>query len=255
MSKIKHYDSTLKKWVVDGASNASNIELSNAGYVDDKGNSISVDEGFTKVYNKLMKHENNLAWVYLNGAKGGGGGSGSSDSYTLTVKEGNTVYTTNNSATLTLTISGGTTAKRFTVALYNYATNKLVTTYSIVSKKEQTITITDISATTKYAIQAYDSSQNTTDTVYVTIVAGAISLKLTSAPSNVMYIGASTALNAIFTVVNNIGQSATTFVMTCSVGSTAVELIRNNTITESTRQLSYNIRDLISNNSTLAPLV
>ena len=92
MSKIKHYDSTLKKWVVDGASNASNIELSNAGYVDDKGNSISVDEGFTKVYNKLMKHENNLAWVYLNGAKGGGGGSGSSDSYTLTVKEGNTVY-------------------------------------------------------------------------------------------------------------------------------------------------------------------
>jgi hypothetical protein len=253
MSKIKHYDTTSKTWVIDGASNADNIELSNPGFVNELGNSISVDSGFTKVDNRLTKLEHNLAWVYLNGAKGGGGsGGGTTTTYTLTVSNGSTVYTTSNSVDLTVMISGGSSSKTFTVALYNYDTNKLLKTYSVVSKKEQTITVTDISGTTKYMLQAYDSSNNTTDAVYVTIVAGAISLKLTTAPSNVMYIGSSTAINAIFTLTNNIGQDASTFILTCTVGTTTVELVNDKTITETSRQLSYNIRSLIANNDTLS---
>jgi hypothetical protein len=43
MSKIKHWDERTQQWVIDGASNAANIELSNPGYVDGNGESISVD--------------------------------------------------------------------------------------------------------------------------------------------------------------------------------------------------------------------
>jgi len=43
MSKIKHWDEQTQQWVIDGASNAANIELSNPGYVDENGESISVD--------------------------------------------------------------------------------------------------------------------------------------------------------------------------------------------------------------------
>ena len=59
--KIKHYDHDLEKWVIDGASNASNIELTNPAYTDADNKSISTDQGFTKIANKLQKIEDNLA--------------------------------------------------------------------------------------------------------------------------------------------------------------------------------------------------
>ena len=252
MSKIRHYDQASKTWIIDGASDANNIELVNPGFVNESGDSISVNGGLTKVDNRLTKLEHNLAWVYINGAKGGSGTGGDTNTYTLTVKEGNTIYTTSNSVNLTVTVSGGVATKNFTVAVYNYATNKLVSTTSILSKKEQQITISGVSGTTKYMLQAYDNSGNTTDAIYVTIVSGAISLKLTTVPSSIMYIGSSSAINAVYTLSNNIQQGAATFVLTCTVGSNTVELVRDSTITESSRQLSYNIRSLIAGNEILS---
>lgn len=253
MSKIKHYDTTSKAWIIDAASNAGNIELTNPGFINESGESVSVNHGFTKLDDRLFTLEHNLAWVYLNGAKGGGsGGSGSDTTYTLTVAEGSTVYTTSGSATLTITVSGGYAAKNFTVALYNYDTNKLISTSTTVSKKAQKLTIANITGTVKYMLQAYDSAGNTTDAVYVTIISGAISLKLTTAPSNIMYIGSSTAINAMYTLTNNIQQGTATFVLNCTVGSDTIELVNDTAITESSRQLSYNIRKLISDNETLS---
>ena len=72
--KNKHYDYDLQKWVIDGASNASDLELSNPGFLDSDGKSVSIDQGMTKVHNRLTKVEQNLAWIYQNGAKGGSGG-------------------------------------------------------------------------------------------------------------------------------------------------------------------------------------
>ena len=43
MSKTKYWDEQTQQWVITGASNALNIELSNPGYLDENGESISVD--------------------------------------------------------------------------------------------------------------------------------------------------------------------------------------------------------------------
>ena len=37
MSKIRHWDEATQSWVIDSASNAMNIELSNPGYTDQNG--------------------------------------------------------------------------------------------------------------------------------------------------------------------------------------------------------------------------
>ena len=98
MSKIKYWDEASQSWVIGGASNASNLELSNPGFIDEEGRPITIDRGFTKLDNRVKKIESNLAWVYLNGAKGGGGGTGGGTdaSYTIVVAEGSTVYTSTN---------------------------------------------------------------------------------------------------------------------------------------------------------------
>ena len=105
--KLKHWDEASQSWVIDAASNASNLELSNPGFVDEVGNSVSIDHGFTKVYNRLTKLEQNLAWVYINGAVGGGtGGGGTGDvTYTISVTEGATVYTATDFASLNVLIN------------------------------------------------------------------------------------------------------------------------------------------------------
>ena len=109
--------------MIDGASNASNLELTNGYYVDENGNSISVDQGFTKIGNRIRKLEENLAWVYLNGAKGGGtGGTGGETSYTISITEGTTVYTSTGSVTLNVMINSGTTVKAFTISAKNVDT-------------------------------------------------------------------------------------------------------------------------------------
>jgi len=43
MSKIKYWDEQTQSWVIAGASNAANIELTNPAYLDENGDSISVD--------------------------------------------------------------------------------------------------------------------------------------------------------------------------------------------------------------------
>ena len=126
--KIKHWDEQSQQWIIDGASNAANIELSNPGYLDENGESISVDQGFTKLDNRLNKIERNIAWIYQNGAKGGGGGGGGgggtseSTEYTIVVEEGNRVYTAGTSVTIHLTINGGSLRKIFQVEITNAST-------------------------------------------------------------------------------------------------------------------------------------
>ena len=48
MSKIKHWDEASQSWVIDAASNASNLELSNPGFIDEEGKPISIDTGLLK---------------------------------------------------------------------------------------------------------------------------------------------------------------------------------------------------------------
>ena len=114
MSKIKYWDEQTQSWVIAGASNAANIELTNPAYLDENGDSISVDQGFTKVVNRITKVEKNLAWIYQNGAIGGGGGGGGgtdSTAYSILVAEGSRVYTATTSIDLHITIQGGSLKK------------------------------------------------------------------------------------------------------------------------------------------------
>ena len=236
MSKIKHYDSTTKTWVIDGASSADNIELINSEFVDDLGNSISVKNGFTKVGNRLTKLEQNLAWVYLNGAKGGGGGTSTSDTYTLTIAEGSKVYTTSGSVTLTVLVSGGTATKTCSIAFVDSGTSTTLKTVTAKTKTNQTITLTGITSTTTLQVQATIGT-SITDAVYIKVISGALALKLTSLSNTITYIGNSTKLLASFALTNTSGNDAT-FTLSCE-NITLVNTTYSNSAT-----ITQNIRDL-----------
>ena len=51
----------MGRWVIDGASNANDIELTNPSFLDEDGAPISTNHGFTKVANDLKRLEDNLA--------------------------------------------------------------------------------------------------------------------------------------------------------------------------------------------------
>ena len=173
--KSKHWDEASQSWVIHGASNASNLELSNPGYVDEIGSSVSVDEGFTKIYNKMSKLERNLAWIYVNGAKGGGGsGGGETTEYTITVSEGSTVYTTSSNVTLNILINSGGIKKSFTVVAKNLRTNQIIGTWKRYSMAQTSIDLTGITETTDIELSAYDVTNQYATPVYVKIVSGAI---------------------------------------------------------------------------------
>ena len=73
----------------------------------------------------MSKLERNLAWIYVNGAKGGGGsGGGETTEYTITVSEGSTVYTTTPNVTLNILIKSGGVKKSFTVVAKKKSQNQ-----------------------------------------------------------------------------------------------------------------------------------
>lgn len=189
MSKIKHWDEQAQQWVIDGASNALNIELSNPGYLDENGESISVDQGFTKVDNRMSKLERNMAWIYQHGAKGGGGGGGGTideTSYTINIEEGNRIYTSGNSVTVHITITGGSSKKTFQVVIQDtYGNTK--GTYVITSLTQTEITINNLTdATNRLTINA-NSGQNYANPYSLTVIAGAIKLTQATIPSGTIY--------------------------------------------------------------------
>ena len=251
--KIKHWDEASQSWVIDGASNAANLELSNPGYVDAEGNSVSIDHGFTKVDNRLTKLEQNLAWIYLNGAKGGegGGGGGTDVTFTLTVAEGSTVYTATSSTTLNVTINSGTVKKSFTLTAKNLSTNAIIGTWKIYSLTRTPITLTGLSGSTEIELSAYDSSNNYTSPAYVNVVAGAISLGIQSIPPKTIYIGGVASVNANFTVTNNIVGSAAAFKLMCN----GIEVASETGITTTIRSLSYDLRAIIFDSGLFTPSV
>ena len=251
--KIKHWDEDLQEWVISGASNASELELSNPGFVDAEGNSVSIDHGFTKIDNKLRKIESNLAWVYLNGAKGGGGGSGGGTdvTYTLTIDEGRTVYTSTSSAIINVTINSGTTKKAFTLVAKNTSTNSIIGTWKIYSLTKTPVTLTGLSGSAEIELSAYDSNNNYTSPAYVKVVAGAISLSIQSIPSKTIYIGGVSQVLANFVVTNNVVGSTASFKLMCN----GVEIASEDSITTSSQTLSYNLREIIFNSGIFNPNV
>ena len=158
MSLIKHYDKNTKQWVIDSASNAKNLELSNPSFTDN-GKSVSVDDGFKKIDQRVTTLEKNLAYVYINGAKGGSGGSGTISTYTLTCDQsGKTIYTTDKTVTLTgLAITGGNTSQAFTLIIKDSNSNTLAAS-SIISKQPVIKVPITVSTSTTLSIQGSNSS-------------------------------------------------------------------------------------------------
>lgn len=189
MSKIKHWDERTQSWVIDGASNAANIELTNPGYTDENGNSISVDQGFTKIQNRIFQAEKNIAWIYQNGAKGGGGGGGGiidGTSYAIEIEEGNRVYTSSTSVTIHITITGGSVKKNFNVIVQDENGNTKGN-YVVTSLTRSEIKINNLdNATNRLTINA-NSGQNYASPVTLTVVAGAIKLTQTNIPNATIY--------------------------------------------------------------------
>lgn len=192
MSKIKHWDEQTQQWVIDGASNAANIELTNPGFLDQDGNSISVDQGFTKLQNRLFQTEKNVAWIYQNGAKGGSGGGGGggggidSVSYSIEIEEGNRVYTSSSSATIHITITGGSVKKNFNIVI-NDENGNTKGSYVITSLTRSEITINNLTSSTNRLTINANSGQNYATPTTITIIAGAIKLTQTSVPNSTIY--------------------------------------------------------------------
>ena len=250
--KIRHWDEARQAWVIDGASNASNLELTNPSYVNELGESISVNQGFTKIANKLNKLEGNLAWIYLNGARGGGTGTGSggTDTYTITVTEGATVYTATTNADINVTIQSGTIKKAFTLVVKNLTTNSIISTTKIYSLTRTKITLSGLKGTNDIELTAYDSNNNYTIPTYVKAVAGAISLSIQNIPSKTLYIGGTDNVLSNYTISNNIAGSAAGFTLTIN----GIEVAKEIGITTSVRTLSYNLRTLLFNSGFFTPV-
>lgn len=241
--QIKHFDKVSGKWVTDGASNAANLELTNPGFVNEAGKSISVNEGFTKLDNRVSKLEQNLAWVYLNGAKGGGGSGGTGGSgseYTISITEGNIIYTSTSSATVNILIKSGGIKKQFTVIARDTSTNKTLGTWKIYSMTRTALEFNNLSGTNKIEIIAYDSTGKYADPGYVTIIAGAIKLEIDKIPAPTMYLeGDVVMLN--FTLFNNILTSPASFELYIN----DVKIIEETNITTSIHTISKDARQLL----------
>lgn len=250
--KVRHYDEATGRWVIDGASNASELELTNPGFLNEAGESVSIDNGFTKLDNRMTKLEKNLAWIYLNGALGGGGGTGpggGGDEYTIDVAEGTTVYTATNTVTLNILIKSGGVKKSFTVVAKDLSTNRTIGTWKKYSMARTDITITGLSGTTDVELSAYDNDNVYATPVYIKIVAGAISLEIQSIPPKTMYMGGVSEVALNYTVTNNILQSPAEFWMTIN----GIEVARVDNITTAIRTLSYDARKLLFESEYFSP--
>ena len=242
--KIKHYDSDLQKWIIDGASNSSDIELSNPAYLDDEGNSISTDQGFTKVANKLKQIEDNLAWIYINGAHGGGGGPGTgTGEITIQVVEGNTIYTSTGTASFHIVINNGTLSRAFTITIKNATTGETLATLKKYSLTTIPIEISGLDSNVNLEITAYDSMYNYAIPAYVSIVYGAISLNLQTIPPRTIIRGGVLEVPANFTVTNNILGATSSFIFT--VNGLTIDSQTN--INISPKSFTYNLRNIIFN--------
>ena len=180
MTKIKHYDNITKEWVIDGASNASNLELTNPGYLDQNGDSISLDNGFTKIDNRISKLEQNLAWIYLNGAKGGSGSGGTGGDYFIDMQyQSDVIYTTSGNVSLTLLINSGNVSKTFLISVRGVNSQKIfIKDLPQRSLKKFTLNISGINKDEDLEITAIDNSGITIIPVYVKVIMGALYLDI-----------------------------------------------------------------------------
>ena len=153
----KIYDKTLGKWITISSTNAEGIELTNPGFLNELGESVSVNNGMTKVDNRLTRAEQNILWLAHNKGEGGGGGGGGGDSsYILQILDGDTIYTSTNSATVNIMIDSAGVKKSFTVIAKNLDTNRTIGTWKKYSMTRTDITFTDLNDVTNIELSAYD---------------------------------------------------------------------------------------------------
>lgn len=241
--KIKHYDFDRQEWIISGASNATDLELSNPAYMDDLGNSISVDQGFTKLANKIKHMEDNLAWIYINGALGGGGGPGGPgvDNIVIEVLEGDTIYTSTSTARFNILINNGTVSRSFTIIIKDLKTGKVLANLKKFSLTRIPIELFDLTGSIDLEITAYDNMFNYAMPKYISVIHGAISLSLQKEPAKTIDRGGILDIPANFTLVNNILGATSSFKFTVN----GITIDEQTGINVSPRSLIYNIRNII----------
>lgn len=241
--KIRHYDPDLGKWVISAASNAEDLELTNPAYTDGEGGSVSINQGITKLTNKVKKIEDNLAWIYLNGARGGGSGpgTGGTDSIKIEIREGTTIYTSTSTVSFNLMINNGTVSRSFTIVIKDASTGRTLSTLRKFSLTNIPIELSNLTNSVNLEISAYDGSGNTAIPLYVSVIYGAINLSLQRVPDKTIIRGAISDVPANFTLTNNISGGSSKFIF--KVNDTLIDEVED--IKVSPRSLTYNIRNII----------
>ena len=251
MTKIKHYDPQTNQWIVDGASNAAGLELTNPGFLDENGNSTNVDHGFTKLDNRMSKLEQNLAWIYLNGAKGGGGGSGGgggvADYFIDLSYQDSVVYTTTGTVILDLLINSSGLSKNFKVNVVGNDNTKYIQDKSQRSMTRFQLEISGITQNTTLEISAYDNTGVMTTPAYVDVIVGALYLNITGNPAKTIMIGGTNPASITFTVANKTGNNAKFLLYESSsndpYANNEIPIIEQ-TIRLSEQNLTFQLRDL-----------
>lgn len=251
MTKIRHYDPTSKRWIIDGASNASNLELTNPGFLNEEGKSVSVDNAFTKLDNRMSKLEQNLAWIYLNGAKGGGGGPGGgggvADYYVDLSYQPSIVYTTTGTVVLDLLINSAGLSKNFKVNVTGSDNTKYVQDKSQRSMTRFQLEVTGITQNTTLEISAFDSTGIAATPAYVDVVVGALYLDIIGNPSKTIMIGGTNPASITFSIANKTGNNAKFYLYETSstdpYGNKETPIIEQ-TIRLSEQNLTFQLRTL-----------
>ena len=243
--KIKHFDQDLGEWVIAGASNASNIELTNPAFTDENGNSISTDQGFTKLYNKIAKLEDNLAWVYLNGALGGGGGPGpgAGDSVTIDILGSNIIYTSTGTVKFEMMVNSGSARRSFDITIWDRETKKQIASFKKYSLSYFEVKIDNLTKDTKLEITAIDSNLNQAVPAIVNIIYGSIKLILQQDPPSTISRTGLGGMPVTFLIQNGIYKAVSNF--SFFIDGKPIDEITG--IEESELNLSYSIRDIIFN--------
>lgn len=243
MSKIKVFNKSLNAWVIAGSDNANNIELDNETFLEN-GKPISVSDGFSKVDKRVTTLEQNLAWIYNNGAKGGGGGSGSdSVTYQINFQTGTkTTYYINSGSSITLPVqlTGGSKANvSFTLYALDQDSNVLAQMSIKTLDSYKDFVIPNITTSTKLRIYAANSSSTSLDAPTITVYVASLALVWQRKPTVKII---NNTLNGTFRVDS---QAGSVVKLSYVCGDNKVEETR--TLATSYLQITRDFSDVVPN--------
>ena len=188
--------------------------MTNPAFTDEDGIPITIDKGFSKIAHNLSRIEDNLAWIYLNGAHGGGGGGTGPGGEAIRIElPEDTVYTSTGDVKFQMLINSGSVARMFTIEFKDLSTGKIIHRDSGRSLRYLDITLPNMEESTVIEITAVDNSYNQAIPARLPIIVGAVSMTISETPKRTIDLFSPYQFNLTFYIRNEIASAETSFIM------------------------------------------